>query len=828
MRALGSAAAAVGLGVGLWAGARGIGPLPPLGGLLDPANGAWAAARFADLPPGGQVRIPHLSAPVEVRYDRRWVPHIFAATEDDAIRALGFVVARDRLFQLDAQAHAASGRLTEWAGALALDDDREMRQLGLPRAAEREFASLAPDGPSRRLLDAYTDGVNAYIDGLSRAERPIEYKLLGAAPERWAPVNSVHMFNRMGWTLALLEGERARLAAAGVVGDSAARALFPLDAVIQEPIQPDGQHHPRFDFRQLPPPGRPDTQALRLSALLGVPGTNDTGEPRWLASNNWAVAPRRTQNGHALLEGDPHLPLTLPSIWYEAHLVVPGQLDVYGVTIPGIPGIVIGFTRDLAWSFTNTGADVLDFYRETVDDSVRPTRYRVDDVWRPVESRVETYRGKSGEALHTDTVLFTHRGPLSRVNGSWVSMRWTILDGGPDERAFLSAAHAHTARQFLDTMAAQYGNAPAQNMLVADRAGSIAIRSTGEFPIRAGRGDGLVIRDGSRSANDWQGYWPVEQYPQAFDPEQGYLASANQQPIDPRAAPAYLGYEAAFDPWRALRINHLLRDDSAVTVDAMRRFQTDPGSERAELLAPFFVAPDADAPMRGSDASRLDSARAWLAGWDRRYTRENERTVLFEAAVRQLISRAWDELAPEGGRRVATPTTEILLELLHDSASVWWDDRRTPDRVERRGDIVGASLLAAYDSLVRRLGPPGPAWRWDRVQPARVNHLLGLPGFSVRNIPVQGGPGTLNPAGPGGDGPSWRMVVELGAEVRAWGTYPGGQSGNPASRRYLDRLPLWREGQLDTLFVPRDTGAVAPSPARVRLVPSSAAKGGTP
>lgn len=815
--------AALALGATLWAGARGAGPLPPLGGLLDPARGAWATARSAELPSDATAAIPNLSGPVDVRYDRRGVPHIFATSESDAIRALGFVVARDRLFQLEIQTRAASGRLTEWAGPAVIDGDLEMRRLGLPQSAEARFNALGADSPERHLLEAYAEGVNAWIDQLDRADVPVEYRLIGTRPERWQAVNSLHLFNRMGWILAYSDGERTRAAAAALVGARAAGALFPVNSPIQEPIQPNGASMPRYDFRPLPPPGTADSVAALVAAALPRLGRDPSDAGRSFASNNWAVSPRRTAAGRALLAGDPHLELTLPSIWYEVHLVVPGVLDVYGVTIPGAPGIVIGFNRDVAWSFTNTGADVQDYFRETVDDAEAPRRYQVDGEWRDVRRSMETYLGKRGETLRVDTLLFTHRGPLLPMGQDWVSMRWTVLEGVLDTRVFAAAARATTARQFLDTLAAAWP-APAQNMIAADRRGSIAIRSTGHYPIRADSGSGLTIRDGSNSANDWRGFWPLERYPQAFDPPQGYLASANQQPVDPHAVPEYLGFDAGFEPWRALQINRLLRADTAVTPDAMRRYQTDPGSMRADLFVPFFLRAAAAAAARRASSARLDTAARYLAQWDRRYTKDNERAALFEAAMRQLGRRTWDELLhPDGEGFAALPSSAVTLQLLHDSASVWWDDRRTKERVEDRDAVLATTLEAAYDSLVAQRGPPERGrWRWDRVNSARVMHLLGLPGFSAREVPVQGGPGTLNPVGGyRGFGPSWRMVVELGDSVRAWGTYPGGQSGNPASSRYRDRIPLWSDGILDTLLVPRDTTALGPGweRARLRLVP---------
>ena len=779
-------------------GARRFAPAPALGGFLDPAHGVWSLTRTATPPRTATGRVPHLEGDVTVIYDDRAVPHIFASSEDDAYRGLGYVVARDRLFQLYVQTMAASGRLTELAGARALPLDREMRQLGLTRAAE-QMAAAADSGPLARTGRAYADGVNAYMREMSKSELPLEFRLTGTRPEPWTTLSSYHLATRMGWTLAYFSTEADHAAAAAVVGSRAADALFPDSVPIQEPIQPNGQHAARFDFHPLPAPGIPDSSSTLIAASWDTffpdrATVEDT--PRSFASNNWAVSPGRSANKHALLAGDPHLDLSLPSIWYEAHLVVPGKLDVYGITIPGAPGIVIGFNRDVAWTFTNTGADVLDYYDERVDNAANPTRYQVDGAWRPLERRVETYRGPRGQVVATDTLYFTHRGPMRRARDRWVSMRWTVLEAGREIQSFNDAARATTARELEDVMAQSYVS-PAQNMLSADRGGHIAIRSTGRYPVRPGDGKGNAVRDGSTSASDWTGALPLSAYPQSFDPEQGYLASANQQPIDPRVAHGWWG--GNYEPWRALRINALLRADSAVTTDQMRAFQTDPGSERANLFVPYFLAAAKGAsPGPAAEAGRL------LGEWDRRYTRDNQRALLFEEAMHELVGRTWDELAPRGKtRRVATPTAAVLLELLSDSASTWWDDRSTP-KVEHRDDILRASLAAALGTVKSRHGDPASGgWTWSKVRFANINHLLHLPALSALSIPVQGGPNTLSPStGDGIHSASWRMVVDLGPEIRAWSTYPGGQSGNPLSARYKDRVSQWADGELESVRVP--------------------------
>ena len=783
----------------LWLGWRGAGPLPPLGPLVDPVRGAWGLAASAELPRRAEGRIAGLAADVRVMYDDRAVPHIFAGSELDAIRALGYVTARDRLFQLDLQARAGGGTLTALVGAGALALDREARGLGMGRAAERLLASLPDTGEARRSLDAYAAGVNAYLDSMPARELPLEYRLLGTGPARWSPVRTLQVLLRMNYTLSRSDVELAYLRAAAAVGDSAAAALFPLHSPIQEPIQP-ASGEPRRLPAVVPPPGAPDTLAAALAATIPAgPGATGPGSAD-LGSNNWAVAPARTRDRAALLAGDPHLDLTLPSIWYEVHVVVPGVEDVYGVTISGLPAIAIGFNRDLAWTFTNTEADLMDRWVEEVDDPARPRRYRVDGGWLPIELRREAYVGPRGDTLALDTLRFSHRGPMRRSGTRWLSLRWTALESAGETSAFHRAARARTAREWLEAMASY--QAPPQNMLVADRAGTIAIRSTGRFPIRPGDGRGDRVRDGSTRASDWSGDWPVAEYPEAVAPAQGFLASANQEPQDPCEGSRYLGVNWPV-PWRALRINQLLRDDSSVTVETMRRWQTDPGSARADYLVPYYLRAAATRP---ADTVLAHAARL-LAAWDRRYTLENEGAALFEDAVRSTTGRLWDELPPD-----VFPGAGAFIALLDDSTNAWWDERGTSGVVERRDDILAAALAEGYTDMVQSHGPPEfGGWTWSRVHRINIRHLLGMPSLSALDISVPGGPGTLSPSSTtgGGEGASWRMVVALGPDVRAWGIYPGGQSGNPVSRRYEDRLPQWTRGELSELHVPRTPADVA-------------------
>jgi penicillin G amidase len=793
-----------------------IGPLPRLGPFLDPANGVWALAPAANPPDGRTIPLPGLGRPASVVVDDRGVPHIFAETEADLYRVLGWLVARDRLFQLEIQTRAPAGTLTELLGPRALEADRASRAAGLAWGVERKVMAMDRDGPNARALQAYAEGVNAWIAQLGRA-LPLEYRLLGRRPSPWTPAHSLHLFSRMGQTLASQDPARDRLEVQALVGAAAAEALVPVNSPLQEPIQPAPWRTPREAFGTIAPPGEPDSAAQRLLALREVilPRTAD-GETV-LGSNNWAVSPGRTRDGAALLSGDPHLTLTLPSIWYEAHLVVPGILDVAGVTLPGAPGVIIGFNRDIAWTFTNTQSDVLDLYEETVDDPDRPTRYRLDGVWRPLELRVETYRDPSGRVLRVDTLRFTHRGPMQRSGNHWVSTRWTVLEPSAELDVFVRAGQARSADEWLEVMRDYV--APTQNGLVADRAGTIAIRSSGWYPVRpdSGRGDGVF--DGSTTASDWIGALPLDRYPQARNPSQGFLASANQQPVDPLADSAYLGGNWPA-PFRAIRINALLRADSALTPEAIRRMQTDPGSARADALLPWFLAA-ADAVERsGAGHPGLSRALTLLREWERAYLPDDQRAILFELAVQTAMRRTFDELLPEGQSRLpGFSSTMTLLGLMRDPGNRWWDRRDTPDVVETRDDILAASLREALDTALVRYGDPdGGGWRWGRVWPTDIHHFLRLPSLSARGLEVSSGPQTISPGGRHGTfGASWRMVVELGEEVRAWGTYPGGQSGNPASPWYTDRIDGWLRGDLDSLRFPRAPSDLPASAVRGRM-----------
>jgi len=807
----------------LYLGSSRIGSLPPLFNFLDPVHGVWISSNIEERSSTTLKPIEGLSDKVQIVYDSRQVPHIYAQSTEDVLIGLGYAVARDRLFQLELQTRATAGTLTEILGERVLPLDQQARQLGLAWAAEKNHSALDPTSESFRYQLAYAQGVNAWIRGMTASELPLEYHLLGQKPMEWHPQYSAYLLKRMGWTLSMKNTERKKNLASGLVGKDAANALFPVNSWIQEPMQPNGHQEPRFDLNPLPEPtdpyDEPGNSPSHLS-LFTLPEQLDQNNflETTLGSNNWAISPGRSNNGNPILAGDPHLNLSLPSIWYEAHLHVAGELEVYGVTIPGSPAINIGFNRNVAWTFTNTGSDVMDFYREEVDNPQDPQAYLLDNQWQALNQRVETYLDTEGSVIQVDTILHTHRGPVDEDSEVYTSLRWTVLEESGELDALIAIAKATSTDEWMSGMESWL--APTQNGLVIDRSGNIAIRSSGRYPIRPPDSNGDRIYDGSTSDSDWKGWLDVAKYPGAINPSQGYLTSSNQQPVDPVLYEYYLGSDWS-PPWRAMRINQLLRSTPTLTLADLIRFQTDPGSARADIFVAAFL--NAANTLSYVPNSSLQQAISLLSGWDRLYTKSNERAILFETAMNKLAENTWDELEDQEGQPIVRPGSTVLASLLQTPENIWWDERATADKQEDRDDILIKSLGQAIEIVKDEYGAESEGgWQWGKVQTANIYHLMNIPGLSALGIPVQGGPETLNPSsGSGRHGASWRMVVELGDSIIAKGIYPGGQSGNPLSPAYQNQLDDWSSGNLQELYFPKSIEEMLKSSTKVvELLPS--------
>ena len=460
----------------------------------------------------------------------------------------------------------------------------------------------------------------------------------------------------------------------------------------------------------------------------------------------------------------------------------------------------------------------MDFYREEVDNPQDPQAYLLDNQWQALSQRVETYLDAEGSVIQVDTILHTHRGPVDEDSEVYTSLRWTVLEESGELDALIAIAKATSTDEWMSGMESWL--APTQNGLVIDRSGNIAIRSSGRYPIRPPDSNGDRIYDGSTSDSDWKGWLDVAKYPGAINPSQGYLTSSNQQPVDPVLYEYYLGSDWS-PPWRAMRINQLLRSTPTLTLADLIRFQTDPGSARADIFVAAFL--NAANTLSYVPNSSLQQAISLLSGWDRLYTKSNERAILFETAMNKLAENTWDELEDQEGQPIVRPGSTVLASLLQTPENIWWDERATADKQEDRDDILIKSLGQAIEIVKDEYGAESEGgWQWGKVQTANIYHLMNIPGLSALGIPVQGGPETLNPSsGSGRHGASWRMVVELGDSIIAKGIYPGGQSGNPLSPAYQNQLDDWSSGNLQELYFPKSIEEMLKSSTKVvELLPS--------
>jgi penicillin amidase len=790
------------------------GDVPPFGKFLSPFRGFWRNAEPATAPAALQtLRLPGLRQPVQVRFDDKHVPHVFALNDHDLYYAQGYLTARDRLWQMDFLAHVAGGRLSEIVGPARLETDRFFRRMGLPFGARRSLDSAMTDPVTRTVLTSYADGVNAYISTLTPQTLPFEYKLLDYAPEPWAPLKSALILKYMAFDLSGRSDDLRMSNALTRYGPAVIKDLFPNYPVQEEPVVPVGTP---LDFQPLPVPATPPGF---LAAMSGKVPQNEP-DPE-LGSNNFAVSGAKSASGFPLLANDPHLQLNLPSIWYQVQLSAPG-VNVYGVSIPGGPSAIIGFNEQVAWGVTNVAADVLDWYQLKFRDNTR-REYWHDGRWKPVRRVVERIVVR-GQPDRLDTVLYTHHGPIvyDKPEKPFIAgqapvahaMRWTAHDAANEYRAFYQLNRARNYAEY--TAALSYYGSPAQNFIFASAEKDIAIWPNGRFPLKW-REQGKFVLDGTDPAYDWQGWIPAAQNPHVLNPPRQFVSSANQFSTGPDY-PYYLNWnygDGSYD--RAHRINERLSGMRRATPDSLRMLQNDNLNVTAQLLLPRLLALVAG-PANGDTlvAATSPEARvlAEMRRWNYQYAADALAPSVYELWYGNLVQRIWSDdfgLKATGleMRLPARDRTKTLI--LREANSRWIDDRRTPQR-ETLPQLVRRSLRFATDSLTRKYGPLGPRWAWKNQKSTDILHMLQIPGFGHMDLDCGGGAGIVN-ATTERTGPSWRMVVALGPRVKAYGVFPGGQSGNPGSPAYDDLLETWRVGQLNELIFLR--AATEPHP-RVR------------
>jgi penicillin amidase len=760
--------------------------LTTLGVLVLLAAALLAGLLWLTLPGGSRnARIPGLSAPVDIAYDSDGIPRIKAANDLDAAAALGFVHARERLFQMDLMRRNASGRLSEIAGPATLAQDKLMRTLGLRRAALADYAALPEN--TRKVLEAYARGVNAWIDLRGRFAAP-EFVLLGR-PEYWEPVDSLLWAKTMGlWLSMNWRTELVRLGLSDRVPQRLIDELWPSTSA--------GDGHPDA-MRQLPTryaeaAGTLNAVLPRFPAPYTLPGT---------ASNEWAVDGRHTATGAPLLAGDPHLRFGFPAIWYLARIETPG-FTLTGATAPGVPGVILGHNGHIAWTFTTTGADTQDIFIETPAGN---GSYQTPDGPQPFAVREERIkvRGRPDVVL---TVRSTRHGPvisdLHDPSGPVLAVSMANLAPGDTAAAGLFALnHARTVEEA--GKAAAMISSPVQNLLAAGK-DSIGLFVTGRVPIRrAGDGAAPVPGDGS---HDWVGWASGDQLPHEVAPASGRLVNANER-IAPPDFPVFLGRDW-FGDWRARRIREMLEGSDRHTAEGFARMQIDISSSFARQVLPALLG------VTGAEGVAA-KAQALLHGWDGSMAMDLPQPLVFNAWIGHFYAAV---LRHNGiGLNEGGPVAEFVAFVLSPPGAHWCGGDCN--------DMLQTALKEATAGLTARFGGDPAAWRWGEAHKAVFAHPV------LAAIPLLKEFGTLTIETPGDDttvdrgetplesfrsvhGPEYRGVYDLADLDRSLFVVAPGQTGNPFSPKRDEFLRRWRDGA--TVRIGPLTG---PAATTIRLSP---------
>lgn len=754
--------------------------LPAVGKLLSPQSGFWQNAE----PVQGQMpekQIVHgLLNEVEVYYDERMIPHIFAQNTQDAIFAQGYISAQNRLFQMDLSTRATAGRLSEILGKKTLKRDIEQRRKGMVYAAENAVKKWAENPESWSLLKAYCEGVNSYIRSLSPADYPLEYKLIGTSPEEWSPLKTALFVKEMAASLADRQNDIEATNSLKKWGRDTFNFLYPEYSEEVKPVIPT---HQKWTFNKLQLPLEKENYDVNKYFYYSDYEKPDPNN----GSNNWVISKTKSATGYPILCGDPHLGLTLPSIWLEMQIHAP-DLNVYGVSIPGIPFILIGFNEQIAWSQTNVGHDVGDYYNIKWKD-VSKEEYLYDDKYIIPRLKVETYHIKGGATVY-DTVRYTLWGPVVYESDKYkdrdLAFNWLAHKSStPNELlAFLNLNKAQNFEEYYKAL--QEYNVPAQNFVFADKKGDIALRVLGQFPLKHNQ-QGRFVRDGSKSDAAWKGFIPKDQTPMVKNPQQGFIASANQHSTSP-SYPYYYNQEN-FAAFRGRTINRFLAEKDSISIQDMMAFQNSNFDTRSEDALPLLLQ-NLDEKIKIENPEII----SLLKNWDYYYNADSQAATFVHHWLLNMYQLLWDEVNTEDSPPFLQPTMTRSIQLLKNNPNhVFWD-RTNTKKLETSRDIVTKGFLDTKEKFKAGI----PTWNED-LQPF-IQNLAQLKPFN-RKINSGGVYSALN-AQKQQHGASWRQIVELGDTVRAFVTYPGGQSGNLGSPHYDDFLDHWESGKyFEALFM---------------------------
>jgi penicillin G amidase len=831
----------------------------------------------------GSIKMDGLTAPVNVKRDANGIPQLYADTAEDLFRAQGFVHAQDRFWEMDVRRHVTAGRLAEMFGEEQVETDAFLRTLGWREVAQREYDEELSE-ETRTYLQAYAAGVNAYLAERSGAEISVEYAALGFvndyAPDAWDPVDSVAWLKAMAWDLrGNMQEEIDRSLLAGRLSQEQIDELYPPypydrhrpivsgGAMTGAGYQPSGDTSGLAEDELGTLTGDVSTQLAALSRSLddlpAMLGRNGSG----IGSNSWVISGDFTTTGEPLLANDPHLAPMLPSIWYQMGLHCNQVTEecpfaVSGFTFSGTPGVVIGHNESIAWGFTNLGADVSDLYLERLSDG----NYLRDGELVPYTTRKETIHVAGGDSREI-TVRSTENGPIvsdrseevrsvgerapvgdsapDRGNGYAVSLRWTALEPSNTMDAVFKLNAAADFHDFRE--AARDFAVPSQNLLYADTAGNIGYQAPGRIPIR-GAGDGRYPAPGWDSAYDWAGYIPQEELPWEYNPERGYIVTANQAVVDPAEYPYLLTDDWSYGT-RSQRIEDLIqskiKDGGKISMGDMRAIQLDNSNEMAKTLVPYLLKIDISDPY-------IREAQELLEGWDYTQDADSAAAAYYNAVWRHTLKLAFGHKLPkeirvegqclrvrpaddsgpiedvhgrprlvrecgERDRDAAQPDGsdrwfEVVRAILEDEESEWWTSpsNRTDPASRNRDELLAKAMKDARWELTSLLGKDISTWSWGRLHQLTLrNQTLGTEGpgpirWLLNRGPwrLSGGQDAVDATGWNAAGgydvtwvPSMRMIVNLADFDESQWINLTGASGHAYHRNYTDQTDLWASGE---------------------------------
>ncbi|MFF2011482.1 penicillin acylase family protein [Streptomyces sp. NPDC058195] len=766
----------------------------------------------------GSVKLDGLDANVDVKRDSYGIPQLYADTDADLFRAQGYVQAQDRFWEMDVRRHMTAGRLSEMFGSGQVETDAFLRTLGWRKVAQEEYDKVLSKD-TKKNLQAYAEGVNAYLKGRDGKDISVEYAALGLTndykPTEWTPVDSVAWLKAMAWDLrGNMQDEIDRSLMTSRLSEKQIKDLYPAYPYKDhQPIVDQGAVSPvtgKFDPDATPSDAigsdtaqgvgqALNTQLASLSETLDqVPallGPNGNG----IGSNSWVVSGKYTTTGQPLLANDPHLAPQLPSLWYQMGLhcreiSATCQYDTAGYTFSGMPGVIIGHNQDIAWGFTNLGADVTDLFLEKVSGD----GYLYDGKVQPFTTREETIKVAGGKD-RTITVRETNNGPLvsdrsgeletvgqkapvtnaapDRAEGYAVALKWTALQPGHSMDAVFSLNRAKDFESFRK--AAAYFEVPSQNLIYADTKGNIGYQAPGTIPVRL-KGDGTMPSPGWSPEYGWEEKpVPFDELPYEFNPKRGYIVTANQAVIDEKKYAHLLTKDWGYGT-RSQRINDLIqlkiKDGGKISTEDMQKMQMDNLSEIAVKLVPELVK------LNISDKS-VREAQKLLEGWDSIQEPDSAAAAYFNAVWRNILKLAFgnklpkelrvegeclnvrqadasgpvdeqNKLVRECGKRDADSAqpdggdrwNQVVTQLMDDQDSDWW---KTPgngrdEPTENRDELFARAMKDARWELTAKLGKDITTWNWGRLHQLTLkNQTLGTEGPDLLQRALNRGPWNL-------------------------------------------------------------------------------------